>query len=71
MCANDTDLQTSLRNFSAAFKVDPDTAKTLEMLLDHAMRHVAVLIPHPAIKTAYEKFIDFFFPQGRSVDLLR
>ena len=58
----DTDLQTNSRNFSASFKVDTDTAKTLEMLLEHAMRHVAVLIPHPAIKTAYEKFIDFFPP---------
>ena len=44
------------------FKMDQDTVKTLEILLEHAMRHVSVLIPSPGIKSAYEKFIDFFPP---------
>ena len=44
------------------FKMDQDTVKTLEILLEHAMRHVSVLIPSPEIKSAYEKFIDFFPP---------
>ena len=57
----DTTLPTNTKN-SSAFKIDTQTMKTLEVLLEHAMRHVAVLIPHPAIKTAYEKFIDFFPP---------
>ena len=47
----DTALPTNTKN-SSEFKVDTETMKTLEVLLEHAMRHVAVLIPHPAIKTA-------------------
>ena len=52
---------TETRNASK-FVMDPDTVKTLETLLEHALRHVAVLIHHPELKSAYQKFIDIFPP---------
>ena len=68
---NNSNLPTSTRNTITyllaqenrqTFKMHQDTVKTLEVLLEHAMRHVSVLIPSPGIKSAYEKFIDFFPP---------
>ena len=60
---NDPSLHASTKISSTkTFKMDQETVKSLEVLLEHAMRHVSELIPSPEIKSAYSKFIDFFPP---------
>jgi len=47
---------------NSTFKMDPATLKTLETMLEHALRHVDKLITDPDIKSSYQKFIDIFPP---------
>jgi hypothetical protein len=47
---------------SSKLAMDPEIIEKLEDLVEHALRHVAVLIPNQTIKTTYQQFIDFFPP---------